>query len=212
MKKTIVVKQNILSHNDELANQIRHQLDAHSILALNFMASPGGGKTSVINTLIHLLKQKKRIAVIEGDVVTIDVTILKKHKIPVILANTHGACHLDSLMVLKALNKLTLADLDVLFIENVGNLVCPANFPLGNHCNIVIASVPEGDDKPIKYPNMFRHADIVLLNKIDFLPSETFSMHRFQAALLKINPLATLIPISCKTQEGFGTVVQHLFK
>lgn len=212
MIKTIVVKQNILSHNDELANQIRQQLDAHSILALNFMASPGGGKTSVINTLIHLLKRKKRIAVIEGDVVTIDVNILKKHKIPVILANTHGACHLDSLMVLKALNKLTLSDLDVLFIENVGNLVCPANFPLGNHSNIVIASVPEGDDKPKKYPNMFRHADIVLLNKIDVLPSETFSMHRFQSALLKINPRATLIPISCKTREGFDSVVQLLFK
>ena len=202
MSRTIEVQEHILSANDALAADIRRRFDEAGVLALNMMASPGGGKTSLIMRTIEALKDELRICAVDGDPVMIDVDKIAATGIPVELINTGGSCHLDANMLLEALPKLDLAAADLLIIENVGNLVCPANFALGSHANVVIASVPEGADKPYKYPNMFRGADVLLLNKIDTTELFDFDVDYFRRGVQALNNEVAFFPISCRTGEG----------
>jgi len=174
------------------------------------MASPGGGKTSVIMQTISALKDEARIGVMEGDVVMIDVEKVAALGVPVTLVNTGGNCHLDANMVSSALPSLPMDALDLLIIENVGNLICPAAFQLGHHVNVVIASVPEGDDKPYKYPAMFRGADVLLLNKIDLMDYIDFRLDYFRHGVEVLNPGVAFFPVSCKTGEGFDAWLDWL--
>jgi hydrogenase nickel incorporation protein HypB len=201
-RRQISVEEHILSANDALAEQVRRKLDAAGVFALNLMASPGGGKTSLILRTVEALKAELRLAVIDGDVVPVDVEKIARQGIPVELINTGGSCHLDANMILTALGRLSLDEIDLLIVENVGNLVCPANFGLGVHVNVVIASVPEGDDKPYKYPGMFRGADVLLLNKIDYLAVEDFDVEYFRRGVEALNAGVDFFPVSCRTGEG----------
>jgi hydrogenase nickel incorporation protein HypB len=201
-KKNILVQENILSANDVLAQQIRTQLDQADVFAANIMASPGAGKTSLIVHTVEALKGEMSIAAIDGDVVPVDVERIAAQGIPVELINTGGSCHLDANMLAEVLPRLDLASTDLLIVENVGNLVCPANFALGVHANVVIASVPEGADKPYKYPTMFRGADVLLLNKVDYLAVETFDVDYFRRGVEALNPNVAFFPVSCRTGEG----------
>lgn len=201
-KRQISVEEHILSANDALAEQVRRKLDAAGVFAINLMASPGGGKTSLILRTVEALKAELRLAVIDGDVVPVDVEKIAQQGIPVELINTGGSCHLDANMILTALDRLSLGEIDLLIVENVGNLICPANFGLGVHVNVVIASVPEGDDKPYKYPGMFRGADVLLLNKIDYLAVEDFDVEYFRRGVEALNVGVDFFPVSCRTGEG----------
>lgn len=169
-KTAVDVLQNLLSENDHQAAHNRAHFDQHGVLAINLMSSPGAGKTSLLEHTIDALKDRYRLAVIEGDLETEnDAQRIRQKGIPAIQITTGNACHLDAHMVHDALHQLNLQDIDILFIENVGNLVCPASFDLGQHRNLTLLSVTEGDDKPAKYPVMFRAADLVLLSKTDLL-------------------------------------------
>ncbi len=208
-KKTIQVKKEILHENTSLADKLRNILDEHHVFGANVMASPGAGKTSVIlKTIIELPSTKT--AVIEGDVVDIDVEKVAQTGAKVTLANTGGDCHMDAVMVDKALQTLDLTGVQLLIIENVGNLICPAGFALGTHKNVVIASVPEGDDKPYKYPGMFKGADVVLLNKIDYLAYQPFDVDYFSRGVMQVNPKVKIFPLSCRTGEGFAKWINWL--
>jgi hydrogenase nickel incorporation protein HypB len=202
MTRIIQVEENILSANDALAQDIRARLDAAGVFAINLMASPGGGKTSLILRTVEALKSELRIAAIDGDVVPVDVEKIAAQDIPVVLVNTGGSCHLDANMLLPAIERLDLSTIDLLIVENVGNLVCPANFKLGVHANVVIASIPEGDDKPYKYPVMYRGADVLVLNKIDYLAVQEFDLEYFQRGVEVLNPGVVFLPLSCRTGEG----------
>jgi hydrogenase nickel incorporation protein HypB len=206
--KVVNVKEDILSANDEKAKTNRELLDKHQNVLINIMSSPGAGKTSLIMQTINRFKDKIRIAVIEGDIAsTIDADKINSEDIPAIQINTGGACHLDANMIEKALGKLDLEQADLVIIENVGNLVCPAEFALGAHKTVMLLSVPEGDDKPNKYPLMFTEADLVLVNKIDVLPHFDFDLDAFTEAVSGLNPSAKILPISAKTGEG----LEHWF-
>ena len=201
--RTITIKENILAANAERAEKNRQLLDSHHVRMLNLMSSPGSGKTSLILQTIHRLRSKYRIAVIEGDIASsIDADAVARHNIPAIQINTGGGCHLDAQMIAKALTRLDLERIDLIFIENVGNLVCTADFDLGAHKEIVILSIPEGDDKPHKYPLIFVEADVVLLNKIDVIPYFDFKLDLFPEIIRGLNPAARIFPVSAKTGEG----------
>jgi hydrogenase nickel incorporation protein HypB len=172
------------------------------VYAINLMASPGAGKTSLILRTVEALKDEMRIAAIDGDVAEVDVERIATTGVPVTLINTGGSCHLDANMMLAALPDVPLDEIDLLLVENVGNLICPASFALGTHANVVIASVPEGDDKPYKYPAMFRGADVLLLNKMDVLAYEEFDVDYFHRGVETLNPGLAFFPVSCKTGEG----------
>lgn len=197
-----VVKQ-ILSANDEMAAQNRRLLAEHGITAVNIMAAPGAGKTSLILATIAALGDGVRVGVIEGDVASrIDADTIAARGIPVVQINTGGNCHLEAWMVASALPRLPLAELDLLFIENVGNLICPAAWDLGTAASVVVASVPEGHDKPYKYPGMFAAADAVLLNKADLLAYFEFDLPFFERGLRMVNPQAPLFVVSCRNGDG----------
>ena len=201
--KVITVKEDILGANDEKAKQNQNELNHHNILAVNVMSSPGAGKTSLILNTIASLRDKARIAVIEGDVASsMDAEKVHEQGIPVVQINTAGGCHLDANMMKNAMSNLPLDDIDLLLIENVGNLICPAEFALGEHKRVIIASLPEGDDKPYKYPLMFTEADVVLLNKADLLPHLDFDIDAFKKAVTGLNPGVRIFQVSCKTGEG----------
>jgi len=201
--KTLSVKKNILSANIKTAEGNRSILDKYHIRMINIMSSPGSGKTSLLTKTITNFKDLYRIAVIEGDIASsIDADRISRLNVPAIQINTGGGCHLDANMIEKALTDLELDHLDLIFIENVGNLVCTADFDLGAHKNVVILSIPEGDDKPYKYPTMFMEADAVLVNKIDVLPYFDFDLDTFPEIIKGLNPSATVFPISAKTGEG----------
>jgi len=204
MTTTVPVVQEIMSANDSLAAQNRHLLDEAGVLGINIMASPGAGKTSVILRTIEALRDSLQLGVVEGDTaaVTIDADKVITAGMPAVQINTGGQCHLDAVMLAKALPALPLDELDLLIVENVGNLICPASFTLGTHFNVVIASVPEGDDKPYKYPNIYRGIDALILNKIDLLPYIDFDQAYFRQGIEILNPDATFFPMSCKTGEG----------
>ena len=201
--KILTIKEDILGANEEKAKTNQELLDKHHILMINIMSSPGAGKTSLIIQTINRFKGKTRIAVIEGDIAsTIDADKVSKQAIPVIQINTVGACHLDANMIKKALDNLALEETDLVLIENVGNLICTAEFALGAHKKIMLLSVPEGDDKPYKYPLMFTEAEVVLVNKIDVLPYFDFNVSAFSKAVSGLNPTARIFPVSAKTGEG----------
>jgi hydrogenase nickel incorporation protein HypB len=201
--KVLTIKENILGANEAKAQMNRKLLDEHCILMVNIMASPGAGKTSLILQTIHRLKERVRIAVIEGDIAsTIDADKVSEQGVPVIQINTAGACHLDANMIEKALGNLPLKEIDLLFVENVGNLVCTAEFVLGEHKRVMLLSVPEGDDKPYKYPLMFTEADVVLITKTDVLPHFDFDINAFSKAVSGLNAKARIFPVSSKTGDG----------
>jgi hydrogenase nickel incorporation protein HypB len=193
----------LLSENDHMAAHNREHFDRHGVLALNLMSSPGSGKTSLLESSLATLGQRYRIAVIEGDLETEnDARRIRAHGVDAIQIVTGTACHLDAHMVHKALHELNLDDIDILFIENVGNLVCPASFDLGQHRNVTLLSVPEGDDKPSKYPVMFRAADMVLLTKVDLLPVlDDFSTQRAHDNVRALANPAPVIEFSSKQEE-----------
>ncbi len=201
--KILTIKEDILGANAENAKGNQELVDKHHILMLNVTSSPGAGKTSLIMQTIGRLKGKARMAVIEGDIASsIDADKVSKEGIPAIQINTAGACHLDANMIRKALDNLDLDQTDLIVIENVGNLICTAEFALGAHKQVMILSVPEGDDKPHKYPLMFTQADVILINKTDVLPYFDFNMSAFSKAVNGLNPAAAVYPISAKTGDG----------
>jgi hydrogenase nickel incorporation protein HypB len=199
----IKVLKNILSANDEIAERNRALLDKNNVFAVNIMASPGAGKTSLILETIRSLKDKIRIGVIEGDITSsIDAEKVGKESVPVVQINTGGGCHLDANMIQNALVNINLEDIDLLLIENVGNLVCPAEFSIGDHKKVLVSSTPEGHDKPFKYPLMFNIVDAVLLNKIDLKPYLDFDLEIFSQAVKGINEKVEVFPISCTSGQG----------
>jgi len=201
--KVLTIKESILGANEEKAKQNQELLDENGILTVNIMSSPGAGKTSLILKTISKFSGKARIAVIEGDVAsTVDADKISEQGIPVVQINTAGGCHLDANMIENALNNLPLNDIDLLFIENVGNLICPAEFALGEHKKVMLLSLPEGNDKPHKYPLMFIEANVVLISKIDLLPYLDFDILIFNKVVTGLNPTVKIFPISCKTGDG----------
>jgi hydrogenase nickel incorporation protein HypB len=194
-----------------VAAENRRLLDRHGVLVVNIMASPGAGKTSLILRTIAELQGRLRVGVIEGDVAgRVDADKVAETGSPVVQINTGGGCHLDAPQVQSALQRLPLAELDLLFIENVGNLICPTGFALGEHLNVMIAHVPEGDDKPIKYPGMFTVVDALILNKVDLMPYVDFRRDAFHTAFRALNARAPLFELSCRTGEGIEAWVEWL--
>ncbi len=199
----VKVVEKIMGANEQIAEQNRRLLDERGILTVNLMASPGAGKTSLILSTIEALRDRVRIGAIEGDTASrVDADRVATTGVPVVQINTGGGCHLDAPMVRHALERLPLDEIDLLLIENVGNLVCPAGFALGEHVNVVIASVPEGDDKPYKYPGMFSVVDAVVINKTDLLPYLDFDRVAFRELIAGLNPKARIFEVSCRTGEG----------
>ena len=203
MPTRIPIVERILQANDDLADTIRGRLDAAPQLGLNFMASPGAGKTALIQATVARLRDTLRMGYVDGDIATtLDAERVAAYGLPVVQINTGGDCHLDAAMLSPALDQLPLADLDLLLVENVGNLVCPANFRLGTHLSVLVASVPEGDDKPYKYPGMYRGVDVLLLNKIDLLPYIPFDVDRFLHGVRVLNPGLTTFQVSALHGDG----------
>jgi hydrogenase nickel incorporation protein HypB len=200
----VQIVEKILDANDQMALENQQVFNLENILAINIMASPGAGKTSLILRTIEGLSSQYKIAVIEGDTapVTIDADKINARGIPVTQINTGGDCHLDALMVRRGMQALNLKGIDLVIIENVGNLVCPAAFKLGSHMNVVIASIPEGDDKPYKYPNIYRNIQCLVLNKTDLLPYVDFNLDYFKQGIRILNPSADILPLSSRTGEG----------
>jgi len=214
---TVTVVEKILSANDRLAEQNRARLDQADIFGLNIMAAPGAGKTSTILRTITALTSSTlvpqiTIGVVEGDTaaVTIDADKIIAVGMPAVQINTGGECHLDAVMLGGALNQLPLDRIDLLIVENVGNLICPAAFSLGTHANVLISSVAEGDDKPYKYPNIYRGIDALIINKIDLLPYVEYNLDYFRRGVEILNPGVTTFPISCRTGEGVDEWVEWL--
>ena len=199
----IKVLKDILGANEQIAEKNRQLLGSKGVFAVNLMSSPGAGKTSLILATIKRLKGEIKIGVIEGDVSSsLDAETVSTEGVPVVQINTGGTCHLDANMVSNALSNVPLQDIELLFIENVGNLICPASFALGAHKRVLISSVPEGDDKPFKYPLMFDIADVVVINKIDLLPYLKFDTEAFCRAIKRINEKVEVFQISCTTGQG----------
>jgi hydrogenase nickel incorporation protein HypB len=201
----IEVLKNISSANDAIAAQNKKKLDEYSILTVNIMASPGAGKTSFILQTIDNLQDKLNPSVIEGDIASkIDADKIDEKGIPVVQINTGGNCSLEAHMIGPALDKLPMKDIDILFIENVGNLICPASQALGEHIKVVISSTPEGDDKPSKYPLMFAESDVVIINKVDLAPHVDFDTANFRKVVEGLNPGVMIFEVSCKTGDGIA--------
>lgn len=199
----IPIVENILSANERLADENRRMLAEKGILVVNVMSSPGAGKTSLILRTIEALRDQMRIGVIEGDVASrVDADTIEQLGVPVVQINTGGTCHLDANMIRGSLDQLPLDDLDLLVIENVGNLICPTDFALGEALKVMIPSVPEGDDKPYKYPAMFAAVDAIVVNKIDLLPYLEFDLSAFRKLVQGLNPDVQVFQVSCKTGEG----------
>lgn len=199
----IKIVQNLLAANDSVAAENRTALDAAAVTAFNIMGSPGSGKTSLIERAITALRGVVRAAVIEGDIATCyDAERIAKLEVPVVQIATGGECHLDAAMVKQAVEQIDLAAIDVLIIENVGNLVCPSEFDLGEHVRVVVSSFAEGDDKPEKYPQMFLNADAVVLNKLDLAPLVEFNVPAFERRVRDLKPGAPVFVLSCRTGEG----------
>lgn len=203
MAQRIPVVEKILSANDRLAQENQEHLDSAGVLAINIMASPGAGKTSLIEQTLAGLRERIRIGMINGDIATsLDADRAQAAGATAIQINTGGNCHLDASMVQSALAKLDLTTLDLVIVENVGNLVCPADFKLGTHLSVLVASIPEGDDKPYKYPGMYRGVNALVINKIDLLPYVPFRMDFFKKGIAVLNPGVTQFELSCRTGEG----------
>lgn len=202
----VPVMENILDKNDQIANELSSVFNEKGIFVLNLMGSPGSGKTSLLEKTIKALKGEFRMAIIEGDLFTSkDADRIMSCGIPVVQINTSGGCHLDANMVKAAVAKLDLEGLDLLIIENVGNLVCPAEFNIGEAKKATVLSITEGEDKPLKYPLMFKEAGIVILNKIDLLPYTSFDMKAAIEDIEALNPSVIIASVSCQKEEGLET-------
>ena len=199
----VVVKADILGRNEATAAENAALFARHGIYALNLLGSPGCGKTSLLEQTLAALGKELRMAVIEGDLFTTkDAARIERCGAPVVQINTSGGCHLDAAMVAAALGQLDLSALDVLVIENVGNLVCPAEFALGEDAKAVVLSITEGDDKPLKYPLIFKESAVALLNKVDILPYTNFDMAAAERDITALHPGIEVLPVSCRTGEG----------
>lgn len=215
MKVSVV--RNILEANDRIARQNREIFDENNLLVINLMSSPGAGKTSLLEKTVSALNTDFKMGIIEGDIQSShDAERIAKTGVPVVQINTDGACHLDANMIRDTFAEFSFKDLDLLVVENVGNLVCPAEFKVGEDFKVMILSVTEGDDKPTKYPLMFHESSVLLINKIDLLPYVDCSVEKITEDSLKINPYMTIFRISCKTGEGledwYGWVRQKIRK
>lgn len=214
MPQNIPVVENILNANDRLAEENRACIEAAGVFSINVIASPGAGKTSLIEQTLPRLKGKLRVATVDGDIATSldsDRAAAAGAEASVQI-NTGGDCHLDAVMLRGALEQLDLDQFDLLIVENVGNLVCPANFKLGTHKTVLVASIPEGDDKPYKYPGTYRGVDALVINKIDLLPYVPFKMDYFQRGVQVLNPNVAAFPLSCTTGEGLDAWVNWLIE
>jgi len=211
MTKRVEVVEKILSANDRLALANRAVLDQAGVWSINMMASPGAGKTSLIEQAVPALADRMRLAVVDGDVATsIDADRAAAAGAVAVQVNTGGECHMDAVMLHDALKEIDLSVVDMLIVENVGNLICPAGFKLGTHASILIASVPEGDDKPYKYPGMYRGVDAMVINKIDLLPYVDFDMEYFKRGVEVLNPGLVTFATSCRTGEGVQAWIDWL--
>jgi len=211
MKQDIPVSERILSANDQMAARNRALLRQHNVHAVNIMAAPGAGKTSLILQAIRGLRGERAIGVIEGDVASdVDAVRVRQEGVPVIQINTGGGCHLDANQVNGALLQLPLDEINLLFIENVGNLICPVGFDLGEQTRLGIASVPEGDDKPYKYPSIFDAVDALVISKTDLLPYIPFNLEEYRRLVRSIKPEIRLFEISIITGNGLDTWLEWL--
>lgn len=213
----IEVIENVMQYNKEEADINRNLFKKNNILVINLLSAPGAGKTSLIIETIKMLGNKYRIGVIEGDISsTHDAQKIKRLTDDVIQINTGGTCHLNASMIAHAISRLNLKNLDILIIENVGNLICPVGFDLGENFKIVLSSVTEGDDKPVKYPKAFIRANLVVLNKTDMMKYNEFEYNFFESKIKDVNPDCQIIRISCKTGSGLDDwadwIVGHLKK
>jgi hydrogenase nickel incorporation protein HypB len=209
--RLIEVKEEILSDNIKLAGELRERLRRAKTMLLNLMSSPGSGKTSLILRTIEGLKGSLRIGVIEADIdSTVDAEKVASQGIPAVQLRTGGFCHLDATMVAQGIDALPVGELDLVIIENVGNLVCPAEFDTGAHKNAMILSVPEGDDKPLKYPLMFSVCDLLVVNKMDYLSFSDFDMAALRQRVLALNPRIRILEVSCKTGAGIESWIDWL--
>ena len=202
---------NILDRNQNKAAEVRSLLESKKVLMVNLISSPGAGKTTLLERTCEALGSKFRIGIIEGDITTDrDAQRLKKYNVPIVVINTEGGCHLDSHSISKVLGSFDLDSLDVLFVENVGNLICPSQFDLGETFKLALVSIAEGDDKPGKYPMLFREAKAVLLNKTDLIPYTNFNSDNFKSDLKRINAQIPLIEISCTRGEGIDKWIEWI--
>ena len=209
--RLIEIKEQILADNRELAGRLRSRLAASKTFLLNLMSSPGSGKTSLLLKTIDALREKYRIAVVEADLdSTVDADRIAATGVPAVQLRTGGFCHVEAAMVEQALACLDTKELDLIVIENVGNLICPAQSDTGAHANVAMTSVPEGDDKPLKYPLIFAGCDLVVLNKIDYLSLEPFDADAFTRRVKQLNPKALLCKLSCRTAEGLPCWLEWL--
>lgn len=207
----IQIASKILDANEKIAAENRQVFDNHKIFAMNLMSSPGAGKTSLLEKTIKYLKDKEKIGVIVGDISGFDdAQRIETLGIPVVQINTGGACHLDANMINNALHDLPLDDINLLFIENVGNLVCPAEFNLGEDIKAMILSLTEGHDKPLKYPLMFQQSSVLVLNKIDLKPFLDVSVEKIKRDVFSLNPSIRIFEVSCKTDEGIEDWIKWL--
>lgn len=210
--RLIEVKEDILADNDALAKKIREDLRKEKTFLMNLMASPGAGKTSLVIQTIRNLKEKLRIGVMEADIDSmVDAEKVAKEGVAAIQIRTGGFCHMDATMVKSGLDAMDTENLDLVILENVGNLVCPAEFETGAIKNVMILSVPEGDDKPLKYPLMFSVCHALVINKTDFLALSDFDVEKCRERVLKLNPDIQIFEVSCKTGEGVEQWVQWLY-
>ena len=199
----VTVERKVLEKNDQIAARLRERFAHHRLFVFNIVSSPGAGKTSLLERTIERLKGRVRMAVVEGDVQTdFDAQRVARYDVPVVQIVTHGACHLEAGLVEAALANVDLNGVDLLVIENVGNLVCPANYDLGEHLKVVVLSTTEGDDKPLKYPAMFRNAAVLIVNKVDLLPYVDCDIGRLRSNAAQINPELAVFETSCRTGEG----------
>jgi hydrogenase nickel incorporation protein HypB len=213
----VPVIRNILEANEQLAEKNKALFKQHGLLVLNLMSSPGAGKTTLLERTIEVLKDKIRIGVIEGDIQSsYDAERIAQKGVMAVQINTDGACHLDSRMIQMALKEFDLSQLDLLVIENVGNLVCPAEFDVGEEYKVMILSVTEGDDKPLKYPLMFAKSSVLLINKVDLLPYINTSVEQIRKISLDINPKLEIFEVSCQNRTGlepwFNWILQRVPK
>ncbi len=204
MTERVEVRQNVLKENDRIAGELRDELASRRILCLNLISSPGAGKTSILeDTLKSMGARGRSVAVLTGDIQTErDAERLRRYGFPALQITTGGTCHLDASMIRRALADVSLDGLDVLFVENVGNLVCPASYDLGEDTKVVVLSVPEGDDKPLKYPGIFRRARLMLIHKIDLLPYTRFDKDAAKADARRVNPDIEVLETSCAGEPG----------
>lgn len=209
----IKILKNILEANQDKADEIKELLQREKVLMINMIGSPGAGKTTVLEKTIERLKNRYSMAVIEGDIATdIDARRIQKHNVPIVLINTDGACHLESISIQEALSEFDLKKTDIIFVENVGNLVCPAEFDIGEFAKVAVLSVTEGEDKPAKYPLLFREAKALVLNKIDLIEHTDFNKASFDKSVKELNGPLPVFEISCRKDQGIDQWISWLEK